>query len=132
MGMSFGNPRKCTEDTTLRGYLIPKDTVVFANMYYMHHDPTVWGDPQNFRPARYLENPALHSQIITFSTGRRVCPGELYARNNVFLFISALCQRFSFAFDPNSEIPSIENRGTNAISLHYFKEDFKLIFTPRV
>lgn len=42
------------EDVTYKNYLIPKDTLVWGNLYGVHHDKKIWGDPENFRPERFL------------------------------------------------------------------------------
>jgi hypothetical protein len=39
----------------------------------VHHDPNIWGDPQNFRPERFLdENGKLikHDAFIPFGSGK--------------------------------------------------------------
>lgn len=46
---------KCIKDTTLGGYNIPANTPVFTNLSAMHHDPDLWGDPDNFRPERFID-----------------------------------------------------------------------------
>lgn len=42
------------EATTLMGYDIPGGTIVITNLSHMHNDPDFWGDPENFRPERFL------------------------------------------------------------------------------
>ena len=68
-----------TEDAVLDGYLIPKDTLVVSNLYAALHDP-VWGDPENFRPERFLLPDGtvdrFNEAFIPFSTGKRVCLGN--------------------------------------------------------
>lgn len=43
-------------DTKLGGYDIPKDTAVLASLYALHNAESVWKDPNNFRPERYLNS----------------------------------------------------------------------------
>ncbi len=31
------------------GYTLPKDCIVFGNLWEVHHDRDIWGDPENFR-----------------------------------------------------------------------------------
>ncbi|XP_047118334.1 probable cytochrome P450 304a1 [Schistocerca piceifrons] len=96
--LPIGIPHAATEDTTLQGYSIPKGTVVVANLWSMHMDKGVWGDPENFRPERFLNSDGtLCTKDLTlpFSTGKRVCPGETFARQNMFLMLAALLQNFS-------------------------------------
>ena len=37
------------------GYHIPKDTVIAANLYYVNNSKDIYGDPQHFRPERFLD-----------------------------------------------------------------------------
>ena len=44
------------EDTELKGYgAIPKGTAFIINTWSLHHDKAFWGDPENFRPERFLD-----------------------------------------------------------------------------
>lgn len=101
----------CIEDTIISGYKIPKGTVVNANVYQIHHDPDVWGDPETFRPERFL-NPdgscmQRHESFMPFSVGRRVCMGENLARDTLFLFTTTLLQNFHIRLPPGNEMPTI-------------------------
>ncbi|KAA0194234.1 Cytochrome P450 CYP3216A1 [Hyalella azteca] len=86
------------EDTTLGEYHIPKQTLVIANLWGIHHDPKVWGDPHEFRPERFLgpEGKAMLKHLVPFSLGRRNCLGESLARTEIFLFLTSLLQQFTF------------------------------------
>ncbi|KAF0314744.1 Farnesoate epoxidase [Amphibalanus amphitrite] len=39
---------------TLQGYHIPAGSVILVDINSLHHDPDVWGDPDVFRPDRFL------------------------------------------------------------------------------
>lgn len=74
--------------------------MVIANFYDIFlgrdfQDP----DPEIFRPERYLKNgvPSVPETYIPFGFGKRRCMGESLARANVFLFTSALLQKFNFS-----------------------------------
>ncbi|XP_047118335.1 probable cytochrome P450 304a1 [Schistocerca piceifrons] len=109
--LPIGIPHAATENTTLQGYSIPKGTVVVANLWSMHMDKSVWGDPENFRPERFLNSDGtLCTKDLTLSFSiagkclyvfpcKRVCPGETFARQNMFLMLATLLQNFSVRAD---------------------------------
>ncbi|CAB3239009.1 unnamed protein product [Arctia plantaginis] len=52
-------PHRAMTDTKLGGYNIPENTMVNPNLTMLHMDEELWGDPQNFRPERFLKNGQL-------------------------------------------------------------------------
>uniref|UniRef100_A0A0B7BEC1 Cytochrome P450 n=1 Tax=Arion vulgaris TaxID=1028688 RepID=A0A0B7BEC1_9EUPU len=88
---------KCTAEVNVRGYTIPAGTLIMPNLDSVLHDEKTWGDPNNFRPERFLDNKGnlLHpEEFIPFSIGRRVCLGESLAKMELFLFLATMVQRF--------------------------------------
>jgi cytochrome P450 len=47
-------PHKSSGEDVYKGYRIPKGSLVVANAYAIHRDPTVYKDPDKFNPDRYL------------------------------------------------------------------------------
>ena len=109
----FGVFHEATETTNVGDYTIPKGDWIAVNQYFVHHDPNIWGDPENFRPERFLspdgKSAIKHEALIPFSVGKRVCIGEQIAKDSFFLFLTAIIQRFNIKFDPNSSRPE-ENK----------------------
>eukprot|EP00058_Branchiostoma_floridae_P026680 XP_002612171.1 hypothetical protein BRAFLDRAFT_125371 [Branchiostoma floridae] len=101
-------PRATTQDTSLRGYHIPKGTMVLPNLWALHHDPDIWGDPHTFRPERFLdESGKLMPKPFAwmpFCVGRRACPGEKMGMADTYLLLGGLVQNFHFSF-PGGERP---------------------------
>ena len=97
-----GVGHRCITDVEISGHFIPKDTRIFTNLWGLHHDPDVWGDPERFRPERFLDNdghlvPADHiyrKNLLPFGAGTRVCVGESLALARLFIWIARLIQRF--------------------------------------
>ncbi|XP_054747740.1 probable cytochrome P450 304a1 [Anastrepha obliqua] len=104
-------PHKALVDTELMGFKIPKDTIVIPSLYAFHSDPRVWGDPERFRPERFLDDNGklcLKKDIsLPFGAGKRLCAGETFARNIMFLMTTALCQNFNFVLAPGDELPDL-------------------------
>ncbi|CAH1775328.1 unnamed protein product [Owenia fusiformis] len=94
-------PHKTTVDTSVVGYDIPKNTQVFMNLYAMHHDDSVFRDPWEFKPERWLDDDGQlvsieeRNKVVPFGGGRRACPGELLATTRMFLFSANILKRFN-------------------------------------
>ncbi|XP_046394716.1 methyl farnesoate epoxidase-like [Ischnura elegans] len=117
-------PLYCSKDIEFRGHIIPKNSQIFLNLYDLHHDPAVWGDPENFRPERFLNQDGKvirNEAFIPFGIGKRSCLGESLARNNVFLFFACLMQRYSMQKPDGEAPPSDEPVGNITIMPKPFK-----------
>ena len=79
-------------------------------------DPEYWGDPQTFRPSRFLKKD-LNDQwkiekkerFIPFGFGKRVCMGENLAKAELWLFATAILQRFTVKKPEDHPIPDPKN-----------------------
>lgn len=60
---------KTLKKTTLCDYDIPKDTLVVTNLVALNTDPDLWGDPENFRPERFLDENNELRKDFTFPFG---------------------------------------------------------------
>ncbi|KAL3875528.1 hypothetical protein ACJMK2_033472 [Sinanodonta woodiana] len=92
-------PHTCTVDRTFRGFDIPKGTTLLPDIDSVLFDPNIWSDPEEFRPERFISEEGTllkPDEFIPFFTGRRNCVGESLARMELYLFITALVQRFEF------------------------------------
>ncbi|XP_012251817.2 probable cytochrome P450 304a1 [Athalia rosae] len=91
---------RALESGELAGFHIPQNTVLISDLYSMHHDPKFWGDPENLRPERFLtEDGCLgKDHSLPFGAGGRLCAGETFARQFLFLTFSTLIQNFDFGF----------------------------------
>ena len=56
----------------MRGYTIPKDTLIIPHLDAVLMDEKIWGDPNNFRPERFLNAKGAVTepeQFVVFSLG---------------------------------------------------------------
>ncbi|KAF2355077.1 Cytochrome P450 [Trinorchestia longiramus] len=92
-------PHRATADVHFEGYTIPKDSLVIACLELCHHDPSIWEKPDVLYPEHFLDEQGNLStkkhSFMPFSVGRRQCLGESLARMELFLFATAILQRFS-------------------------------------
>ncbi|OXA46402.1 cytochrome P450 2C15 [Folsomia candida] len=123
---------KVLKDQEYNGYFIPKDTVITANLNYIHFDPKIWTDPENFRPNRFLSPDGKtfkkHDALIPFSTGKRQCLGESLARDSLFLFATNIAQRFDIVFDKNGP----DNGFESELAFILTPKPFSVIFKDRL
>ncbi|CDP15067.1 unnamed protein product [Coffea canephora] len=116
-------PRRAIEDCTVGGYLIPKNTLLFVNVWKLHRDPRVWSEPDKFLPERFLnscngprkmhdDGYSLDYAFTPFGSGRRSCPGMLMATQVIYLIVARLLQGFEFTTPSNLPVDMTEGLGT--------------------
>ncbi|XP_019623298.1 PREDICTED: cytochrome P450 2J1-like [Branchiostoma belcheri] len=119
-----------SNDTTLYGYNIPKEAIVFTNLWAVLHDPEVYPEPDSFKPERFLDDKGQCKKgdtFIPFSLGKRACPGDHLGRMELFLLFTSLMQHFTFKLPEGAPLPSTQGqRGitNNAVA-------FELCAIPR-
>ncbi|KAL3860289.1 hypothetical protein ACJMK2_010430 [Sinanodonta woodiana] len=126
-------PHSTISDTYIEEHKIPADTTIYINLWAMHHDASFWNDPWVFQPERFLDEhgcilPPQHEfrrRVMAFGAGRRVCLGEVLAKNRLFLFVSAILQNFSFEAADIQSIPDMDPR-TYSLGLVLHPGRFKL------
>ena len=116
--LPLGLPHRCQKDVVFEGYNIKKGSVVFPNLWFIHHNAKIWHDPWNFRPERFLDAtgeilPADHElrqACIPFSIGRRACPGKTLAMTRTFIYLTRIIQEFDIKPPSSGHIPNVDPR----------------------
>ena len=109
---------------------IPAGSQVMYTPDLVHRDVEYWKDPESFRPERWISEDGSsiinHSHYMPFGYGKRICVGEVAARNLMYLCTAALLQRYSWklaSFIPLDQTYQALNRNP--------PQNYELIFKPR-
>ncbi|KAJ6779280.1 cytochrome P450 [Mycena vulgaris] len=81
--------------------LIPKNSLVIANIWKMTHDPERYANPMAFNPTRFIATDTKKAEPdpagMCFGFGRRICPGKLLADTALFMTCSAILATFNIS-----------------------------------
>ncbi|PCH36253.1 cytochrome P450 [Wolfiporia cocos MD-104 SS10] len=97
--LPLGVQHQSTEDDEYRGYFIPRGTIIFPNIWWVLQYPTLFPEPEKFRPERYQEMDKRTSHFadprwLTFGFGRRICPGRKLGDSSVWLVAANIIAAF--------------------------------------
>ncbi|XP_077444404.1 cytochrome P450 17A2 isoform X7 [Stigmatopora argus] len=123
-------PHVAMTDSSVGHHAVRRGTRVLVNMWAIHHDPSHWDRPDLFTPGRFLDERGRRvtpSCFLPFGAGPRICVGESLARTELFLFLSTMLQRMSFALPRGAPPPDL--RGRLGVVLQPLP--YKMAVTPR-
>lgn len=99
--VSSGLPRRTPpEGASIMGEWIAGNTSVSMTIYGAHHDPTIYPDPDVFKPERWLdpaERRRMEPYFIPFSAGARGCIGRNISYLEQIVILATIVHRYDFA-----------------------------------
>lgn len=109
-------PHRSLEACHIAGYHIPADTLAFVNVWAIHRDPSIWANPLDFCPERFLPSlldvtPGQHFGFLPFGSGRRSCPGWKLGLLNAQNVLANLLHAFHWATPTGKPPPLTEEFG---------------------
>lgn len=92
--------RLATRDVHLGKFFVPSGTTAMVNMWAITHDSSIWKNPLDFKPERFMEE-EVHImgsdlRLAPFGSGRRVCPGKSLGLATVHLWLARLLQQYKW------------------------------------
>ncbi|KAL8263783.1 hypothetical protein R6Q59_021913 [Mikania micrantha] len=89
------------------GYTIPKNTIVYMNVWAIHRDPSNWMNPLEFKPERFLNGKwdynGNNMKFLPFGSGRRICPGIALGDKMLMYILAALLHSFEWKLPKDDE-----------------------------
>ncbi|KAH9312481.1 hypothetical protein KI387_027516, partial [Taxus chinensis] len=93
-------PHKSMGECNVDGYYIPPKTMLFVNVWAMGRDASIWEDPLQFNPERFIgktmDLKGHDFELIPFGIGRRRCPEILMGLTIVELALTELIHCFDW------------------------------------
>ncbi|KAI9443617.1 cytochrome P450 [Lactarius indigo] len=123
-------PHRLIADDVYEGYFLPAGSIVIGNTWALLHDESVFPDPNQFRPERFLD-PDVKLPDAVFGFGRRICPGRFMARSSMWITIASVLAAFEISPTTDDDgVPLIpeEDFTTGLIS---YPEAFACAIRPR-
>ncbi|KAF6138888.1 hypothetical protein GIB67_025617 [Kingdonia uniflora] len=128
-------PHETMEDCVIAGYNVPAKARVIVNLWKMQKDPSVWSDPEEFKPERFLTTHAdvnfrgQHFELLPFGSGRRSCPGISFTMQIMTLTLARLIHGFNMT--TNSGLP-VDLTPVSIGATMPRQDPLETVFTPRL
>lgn len=98
-------PRLSREDCQIAGYDIPKGTRTLVNVWTIGRDPTIWDNPNEFVPERFIGSSVdvkgHDFELLPFGSGRRMCPGYPLGIKVIHASLSNVLHGFTWKLPAN-------------------------------
>ncbi|GMH27049.1 hypothetical protein Nepgr_028892 [Nepenthes gracilis] len=126
-------PRESIERCQINGYEIPAKSRTIINAWAIGRDPMYWSDADSFIPKRFHDCPIDYKgnnfEYIPFGSGRRMCPGLLFAMANIELSLAMLLYHFDWSLPDGLKHHDLDMTETCSASLRR-KKNLYVIPTP--
>lgn len=124
-----------TKETELGGYTIPADASVEFYTAWITQDPSLWEDPNMFKPERFLTGDGVDvditgmrgAKMLPFGAGRRICPAWTLGTLHVHLLLARLVHAFKWLPIPDNPPDPTETYAFTVV----MKDPLKAIILPR-
>ncbi|KAL1331436.1 geraniol 8-hydroxylase [Arachis hypogaea] len=115
-------PHKSEDNVEICGFMVPKDAQILVNVWAMGRDSSIWRNPNEFSPERFLENDVDFKgqdfELIPFGAGRRICPGLPLASRTIHIVLASLLYNYDWKLANGKKKEDIDMTETYGITLH--------------
>lgn len=107
--------KKCTEDTQIGDWIVPKGMNVSIQIYDIHYSKEIYGDPENFRPDRWKKEESKKYPFgswMPFSMGPRVCIGNEFSLMEQRILLANIILNFKISKVNPKDYPQVDSSST--------------------
>ncbi|CAL5432788.1 unnamed protein product [Camellia sinensis] len=108
-------PHCPSQTCIIGGYTIPKGARVFINVWAIHRDPSIWENPLEFRPERFLDGKwgyrGADFNYFPFGSGRRMCAGIAMAERMFLFSLASILHSFDWKLPEGEKLDLSEKFG---------------------
>lgn len=121
-------PHVANQDSTIAGFHIAKDSLIFLNNYDLSMNEKLWDEPNEFKPERFIQNGHVvkPDHFLPFGAGRRACMGYKMVHLLSFSIITNCMQSFNMSPKPGT-VHKIQ-----VGSLAVPEKSYEMVFTERI
>lgn len=107
-------PHCPSETCIVGGYTIPKGAQIFVNVWAIHRDPSIWENPMEFNPERFLNGTWDYGSDFSyfpFGSGRRMCAGLAMAERMFMYSLATSVHSFDWKLPEGETLDLSEKFG---------------------
>ncbi|PRP97911.1 Pentalenene oxygenase [Enhygromyxa salina] len=118
--------RRLGKTWELGEWVIPPGTYVAPATYLLHHDENIWGDPENFRPERFLDHRPSPFEFLPFGGGAHRCLGAALSKFEAAVVLGTLLTSHEAELCSPNKVDYVRTTLTTGP-----KQDFPIRLSPR-
>lgn len=84
---------------------LKKGQMLSVSSYCIHHDPSLFHSPFEFRPERFLNGEVVEGSFMPFGTGPRICIAMRFAKVVLRYVLMNVIKEFKVKVTSNTDIP---------------------------
>ncbi len=99
--------RQAVVDDEIKGYRLPKGSIIGISPWSIHRSPSLWNDPERFDPDRFLPAPVAARPkfaYLPFGGGPRFCIGNGFAMMEAQVIVAMIAQKYSLDLVPGHPV----------------------------
>lgn len=118
-------PHVASQDSTVGGYHVAKDTLLFLNNYELSMSAELWHEPERFEPERFLKEGRVckPEHFLPFGAGRRSCMGYKLVQFVTFAVLTSTVQHYEMRPARAGERVTVA-AGSLAVGEHSYEFEF--------